>query len=129
MGVIVYDDDIVPFEIEGERFDLKRRMSHGDRRVLEAEFLNLASQLQGKEVKVEAGIPLLLQLNVRGWSLRDRKGDPLELTPDNLNRLTEDVAIKLTNEINKRNPPPKVAISIPKSGPPSKTSSKKEKAR
>lgn len=126
MPAIIWDDDIVPFEVEGETFNLKRKMSHGDHRVLELEFVRLGALIQKGEVPTEAGVPTLLTLNIKGWSLRDRDGAPLLVTPENINRLDPDVSDKLLEEIGRRNPPSKGQSLTKKSGLPKKPS-KREK--
>ena len=124
MPVIIWDDDTISFEVEGETFNLKRKMSHGDHRTLELEFLNLGTQVQRGEVSTEAGSPTLLRLSIKGWSLRDREGNPLPVTSENINRLDPDVSRLILEEIDRRNPPPKGPISTKTSGPPKKASKK-----
>lgn len=118
MGVIIYDDDIIPIEISGERFDLKRKMSHGDHRTLENEFLAMATKFQKGEIAAEAGKPTLLLLNIKGWGLRDRDSNPLPITPENINRLDNEVVNALLEEITKRNPSPKVPTLTSRFGQP-----------
>lgn len=106
MGHIVYDDDVETLELEGERYDLKCRMSWRDRRMLEAEMINLASKIkEGSDIGLAK--PLLLMLNIKGWSLKDRSEQPLPITEENIDRLDGRIAMLLCQEIDRRNPPPK----------------------
>jgi hypothetical protein len=102
--VIIWDDDVEPFEIEGETFQLKRKLTHGDRQTLSNYYVTQAAKLNGEDVPVDAGKPMLLLLAIKGWSLKDRDGNPLEVNAENINRLDSDVTRSLLLEINERNP-------------------------
>lgn len=126
MGAIIYDDDVIPLEHDGETYQLKRKMSHGDIIQVENNFIRMAQQMERGDVKAEAGEPLLLLINIKSWSLRDRDGNPLPVTAENINRLDPDHSRAILAEINDRNPAPKAPVSAMTSMPRSQRRSKKE---
>jgi len=109
MGCIIYDDEVERIELgDGEWVDIKRKMSYGDRQKLIAYYAKLQTKLNSPDVDIsldmEAGSIMLLLLNIKAWSLKDRKGKPLPITKETIAMLDPDVARKLEQEIEKRNP-------------------------
>lgn len=106
MGHLVYDTEVEPFEIEGERYDLKRKMSYRDRRILETEIMNLVGKVREGEL-VNVAKPTLLLLNIKGWSLKDDGGQLLPITSKNIDLLDGNIAEAIGKEIDRRNTRPK----------------------
>lgn len=106
MGHLVYDTEVEPFEIDGERYDLKRKMSHRDRRILETEVMNLIGKVREGEL-IDVAKPTLLLLNIKGWSLKDDSGQPLPITSENIDLLDGNIAEAIGKEIDRKNSHPK----------------------
>ena len=92
--------------------DIKRRMSYGDQQKLVASYMKMEMQAGGKtpdiNVDFELGSVTLLLINIKGWNLTNEKGEIAPINADTISVLEGGVATKISNEINKRNPSPKV---------------------
>lgn len=106
MGHLIYDTEVEPFEIDGERYDLKRKMSYRDRRILETEIMSLIGKVREGE-EIEIAKPTLLMLNIKRWSLKDGNGQPISLTSENIDLLDGNIAEAIALEIDRRNSSPK----------------------
>ena len=109
MGYFVYDDEVERVDLgDGEWVDIKRRMSYGDRQKLIAYYAKLQTKLNSPDVDisldVEGGNIMLLLLNIKAWSLKDRDGKPLPVTRETIAMLDPDIAERLEREIERRNP-------------------------
>ena len=100
MGNVVYDDDVTPFEVEGDTFNLKTKMSYGDKQTLVNASLAVASKIQNGTLPVDAGTPTLFLLNIKSWSLKGRDGQGLEVNAVTINKfLSPECAEALKAEI------------------------------
>ena len=113
---IIWKDDIEVFEYDGEKYGLKRKMSHGDQRQLENSYLKRADSIaKGTGDVLE---PLLIMLNLQWWSLVDQAGKPIPVNSSYINMLDDTVARALLAEIDRRNTHPKELTPATSETPP-----------
>ena len=95
--------------------DIKRRMSYGDQQKLVAAYMQLQQQLKPGQVKtipdvevdLQTGNIMLLLINIKAWSLKDKDGKVAPVNEEYVRQLDISTANKIVEAINKRNPPPK----------------------
>jgi hypothetical protein len=97
---------------EGDWVDIKRQMSYGDDQKLVASYMNVQARVRAGEPDVDislgTGNITLLALNIKDWNLKDESGQLMPIAETTIQRLNKSTATKLVEEINRRNPPPKV---------------------
>lgn len=106
-------DEIDRIKLDKEYWiDIKRRMSYGDNQKLMKAYMRLQTQLKEQttdmELDVETGNIMLLLINVQGWNLTGQDGKVVPVNEEMIKRLDPQIADKIIDEINKRNPAPKV---------------------
>jgi hypothetical protein len=90
--------------------DIKQKMTYGDQQKLAAHYVSMQSFKPGSKpilsMDLEGGNIMLLLINIKDWNLElDGKKVPVALTT--IQQLDPDVADKIAQEVNKRNPNPK----------------------
>jgi len=98
--------------------DIKHRMSYGDEQKITGHFIRIASMRKalasGKatdvdvNIDLESGNILALLINIKAWNLTGDNGEIASITEENITRLPREYGNKLKDEINLRNPLPKV---------------------
>jgi len=91
--------------------DIKRKMSYGDQQRLVASFMRLQNQVKKDpevEIDLQMGNITLMLINIKKWNLDDADGKIVSINEKNINSLSIDTAEKILDEINERNPSPKV---------------------
>lgn len=115
MGHFVYDEvDRIKLGDE-DWVDIKRRMSYGDQQKLVAAYMQLQQQLKPGQVKnipdvevdLQTGNIMLLLINIKAWSLKDKDGKIAPVNEEYVRQLDISTANKIVEAINKRNSPPK----------------------
>lgn len=86
--------------------DIKNRMSYGDQQKLVAHYIKM-TDLQKPSIDFEGGSIVLLVINVKGWNLVDDKGKKVNISHATIESLDPDIAAKIVEAINERNPAPK----------------------
>jgi len=116
MGHFVYEEvDRIKLGDE-DWVDVKRRMSYGDHQKLVAAYMQLQQQLKPGQVKnvpnvevnLQTGNIMLLLINIKAWSLKDKDGKIAPVNEEFIRQLDINTADKIIEAINKRNPSPKV---------------------
>lgn len=90
---------------DGQWVDIKRRLSIGDMERLEAVVLGVEF---GKGAEVTGTLKpfrtALLQIAIVDWSFTDANGQKLPINRDTIGQMSMELAERLLDEINKRNP-------------------------
>ena len=92
---------------DGHRFDLKHRMTWGDRQAYSLVLMRISAYMKDPEQKVRA-VPArvaLVELNLVGWDLKDEQGTALPVTRENIEALAPDIGDEVAAEIDRRNRP------------------------
>jgi len=117
MGYFVYDEtDRIKLGDE-DWVDIKRRMSYGDQQKLVAAYMQLQQRINPSkfaeknmpdvEVDLQTGNIMLLLINIKAWSLKDKDGEPAPVNEEFIRQLDISTANKIIEAINKRNLSPK----------------------
>ena len=130
MGHIIFEEiDRLDLK-DGDWIDIKRQMSYGDKDDLSRAMMRIqvnAAKLRAassngaltedalaemSDVEVSTGKLELLAINIKSWSFKDQKQEPLPVNRQTVRMLDEDTANLVLAEIARRNPKKKVGGSI-----------------
>lgn len=111
-------DDIDRIDLgDGEWVDIKRQMNYGEQLRLASSFSATSITIRdgapklnalAEKADLETGSIALLFINIRAWSFKDGSGKSIPINETNIRRLDITTANKISKEISKRNPAPKV---------------------
>jgi len=111
----LYDDEVDRIEFPDDQWvDILKKMSYGDKQKLVASYMAVEQKLKGVEggdlgLDIETGNIALLKINIKGWSFIGKDGKKVApVNREYVERLDDPVTGKLLEEINRRNPAPKV---------------------
>lgn len=114
MGKLIYEDEVDRIELtDGDWADIKKKMAYGDEQALAAYYMKVNAQFEdikkgiAVEFDLKTGNVMLLVQNIAAWSIKDREGNPAEISLENVSRLDRKDSTKLIEAIRKRNPSPK----------------------
>ncbi len=113
-------DEVERFTLEdGHWVDIKKRMSYGDQQRLVGHYVKLGGTPGKADVNFDmaSGAIELMVINVKGWNLIDDGGKDVAVSRDAFERLDQEVAELIAEEINRRNASPKAPESTKKSTP------------
>ena len=106
-----YDDELDRLTFGDDWVDIKKKMSNADQNKLYSHFMRVqALRLDANpeiDVDMELGASVLLEINIKAWSFKDRSGDVAPINRETIGLLDSEIATEIAQAINDRNPPPK----------------------
>jgi hypothetical protein len=110
---IIFDYDLYRIDLgDGEWIDILERCPKRVRDKAQAAMIRPKHALneEGSKAEVELSFNVgefnrvLRQEMMKAWSFKDKKGDPVPVTPENIDRLDETAADLVLDKINELNP-------------------------
>ena len=98
-----YDDELDRLTFGDDWVDIKKKMSNADQNRLYSHFMRVqALRLDSNpeiDVDMELGASVLLEINIKAWSFKDRSGSVAPINRETIGLLDSEIATEIAQAI------------------------------